>query len=128
MYLVSVQENESMVEASLGGRITAEEMQVFGDELHHMIEELGGKPFNLLIDYSKARTLDREAVQVLSAIKDGCLGQGANKIVSVPRDEHELVRHTSTRLQAVLEGREEFISVQATAHFPALPKTARKAA
>src|SRR5687768_5671427 len=45
MYLVSLFEEEAVVEASLGGRVTADEARVFGEELIEMLESFGGKPF-----------------------------------------------------------------------------------
>jgi hypothetical protein len=120
MYLVTLFENESMVEASLGGRVTADEMRVFADELNDLLETFEGRPFNLMLDYSKAACFDHEAVATLSAIKDQCLEVGASKIVSIPRNENDMVLHTSERLQHVLEGREEFVADPAAVQFPAI--------
>ena len=108
MYLLTVQENQAVVEASLGGRVDALEMRAFGEELADLLETLGNQSYYLLIDHSRAKTMDREAVSVLSWIKDTALDTGAEKVVCIARDEADMVNHTTYRLQSVLEGREEF--------------------
>lgn len=128
MYLVTVFENEAKVEASLGGRVTAEEIQVFGDHVSGLVSVFHGQPYNLLLDYSKAKALDRQATAELAKVKDLFLSGGAQKIVSVPGDEHELVRHTTSRLQAVLEGHEEFVADPSKASFPDVATRVERAA
>ena len=108
MYLLTVQEDQAVVEASLGGRVDALEMRAFGEELAELLESLSNQSYYLLIDHSKAKSLDRDAVDVLSWIKDTALETGAEKIVCIARDENDMVSHTTGRLQAVLEGREEY--------------------
>jgi hypothetical protein len=108
MYLLTVQEDQAVVEASLGGRVDALEMRAFGEELAELLESLQNQSFYLLIDHSKAKSLDREAVTVLSWIKDTALETGVEKIVCIARDETDMVNHTTHRIQAVLEGKEEF--------------------
>lgn len=120
MYLVTVFEEDSFCEASLGGNVTADEIEVFGEQLTKMLSGFQGQPYNLLLDYSKAKALDRAASLKLADVKDECIGIGAVKIVSVPSDEHELVRHTSIRMQAVLEGYEEFVAEAGKARFKAI--------
>jgi hypothetical protein len=108
MYLLTVQNDQAVVEASLGGRVDALEMRAFGEDLAELLESLGNQSYYLLIDHSKAKSLDREAVSVLSWIKDTALETGAEKVVCIARDEADMVNHTTYRIQAVLEGREEF--------------------
>ncbi len=108
MYLVSLFEREGIVEASLGGRVTADEVRVFGEELLELLETFEERSFSLLLDFSRAKRLDHSAVCALGMVKDQCFGAGASEIVSVPCDEHDLVSHQSTRLQFVLEGKERF--------------------
>lgn len=121
MYLVTRFEDEAMVEASLGGHVTAEEIGVFGDDLLETVRNFEGQPYHILLDYSRAKALDRRASAELARVKDQCRRVGAWKIVSVLDDESELIRHTSVRLQAVLEGREEFVSDPRRARFPRIP-------
>lgn len=118
MYLVSYLENEHVLEASLGGRVTVEEIAVFGEELVEAIEIFG--PCNILLDYSRALSFDRNAILALGVAKDACLRAGAQKIVSVPCTDHDLVRHTSSRIQEVLEGKEEFVLDPQSVHFSAI--------
>src|SRR5438128_1693741 len=110
MFLLTVLHKECLVEASLGGRVTHEEVKVLTEELADTFDDFGGHAFNLLLDYSKAKTLDRESTAALGKLKDFCLANGAVRIVSVVQDEHELVRHTTDRLQAVMQGQEEFVT------------------
>ncbi|MBI3721981.1 MAG: hypothetical protein HY248_05450 [Fimbriimonas ginsengisoli] len=109
MYLVDVIEAEGLVEASLGGRVTAEEMKVFGQALATSLQTLVGQR-RLFLDTSRAKELAREALAVLCEAKDRCLGLGDVKIVSLVRDSSDDVRQTTQRLQAVLEGSEQITS------------------
>lgn len=118
MYLVSLFEEEAVVEASLGGRVTYEEARVFGDELMEMVSAFTNRPFYMLLDFSKAVSFDDDTISALSVIKDRCFGAGAVKIVSVPQHEQEMVRQTGDRLQNVLEGREEFTLDPTGVQFP----------
>ncbi|MBC8063190.1 MAG: hypothetical protein H7Y17_00035 [Chlorobia bacterium] len=105
---MTVQEDRAIVEASLGGRIDSLEMRAFAEDLEEVLESLGANRFYLLIDHSRAKTFDGEAAMILSDLKDKAFGFGAEKIVTMACDEDEIARHTTTRLQQVLEGREQF--------------------
>jgi hypothetical protein len=108
MYLVTVQEERAIVEASLGGRVDSLEMRAFAEDLEEVLESLGASRFFLLIDHSKAKSFDGEAAMILADLKDKAFDCGAEKIVTLAGDEDEIARHTTTRLQQVLEGREQF--------------------
>ena len=108
MYLMSWIEEEARVEASLGGRVTKEEMWVFAEELKEVAGSMD-QPFLVLLDYSRAKHLEPGAADVLTLLKDFCLENGAAKVVTVAKDEAELLAHTQNRLQLVLEGREEYV-------------------
>lgn len=108
MYLVSVQEERAIVEASLGGRVDSLEMRAFSEDLQEVLESLGASGFYLLIDHSKAKSLDIESAKILADLKDLAFQYGAEKIVTLASDEDEIAKHTTSRLQQVLEGREEF--------------------
>ncbi|MBI5706367.1 MAG: hypothetical protein HZC36_05195 [Armatimonadetes bacterium] len=109
MYLISWMEDEARVEASLGGRVTAEEMAVLQDELADVIETLEHKPFLLVLDYAKAKGFDLDTRSVLADLKDFCFANGAAKIVSIVQDEDAMVSQCTERIQAILEGREELM-------------------
>ena len=109
MYLISWNEEEARIEASLGGRITADEMEVFAEELLDIIESVADRPHLLILDESKAKDFDRDGTVALSEFKDAVLSNGASKVVTIARDEDDLLTQTSERLQYVLEGREEFV-------------------
>jgi hypothetical protein len=110
MYLVAWEENDARLEASLGGRVTVDEMAAFADDVRNLLEEVGEKPYLVLIDYCKAKEFDFEASAVLASLKDFCLASGAALVVSLVQDDETVVRHTSERLQLVLEGREMFLT------------------
>ncbi len=124
MYLVTWDENEAKVEASLGGRVTVEEMTVFAEELKAVVEEFGDQPYMLMFDYSRAKSFDLKATDVLMSLKDFCLDAGAAKIVSVVRDEEDLAQHTHSRLMATLEGKEQFVLQPEAAAWPAIERAA----
>ena len=108
MYLVTIQEEKAVVEASLGGRIDSLEMRAFAEDLEEVLESLGASQFYLLIDHSRAKSFDAEAACILAQLKDKAFEFGAEKIVTLASDEDEIARHTTSRLQEVLEGREQF--------------------
>lgn len=106
MYLVSWIEEEAKVEASLGGRVTAEEMYVFAEELRDVIAEFGERPYVLTIDHSRAKPFDVATQRMLTELKDEFLNGHAHQVVSVVHDEDALAQMTHERLQSILEGRE----------------------
>ena len=110
MYMMSWNEDEARIEASLGGRITAAEISVLGEELRDVVEAMNSQPYLLLLDYSRAHTLDGEAATELNILKDYCLAHGADKIVSIVYDDDAVSNHTQQRLQLVLEGREAIVA------------------
>ena len=124
MYLVTIQEDHAVVEASLGGRIDSLEMRAFAEDLEEVLESLGANRFYLLIDHSRAKTLDSEAAFVLSQLKDKAFEFGAEKIVTLASDEDEIARHTTARLQEVLEGREQFCLEMPNMSYPIWQRSA----
>ncbi len=127
MYLLNIIEETNVVEASLGGRIDADEMRVLGEELSVLLNQVETQNFYVLIDYSKAKPLDSKAQIELAWIKDTLFESGATKIVNVARDDSDVVNGTTDRIQHVLEGREEFLLDPAEARFPAMPAVASRA-
>lgn len=129
MYLVSLYEKEGIVEASLGGRVTADEVKVFGDELIELLAHMGDRPFEVLLDHSRARRMDADTVIALSDVKDGLLASGATMIWSIAADESDRAAHQTLRLQHVLEGNETFVSEPSQAKFqPRAQERQRRAA
>lgn len=126
MFLVSIVEKESIIEASLGGRVTPEEIKVFSEEIAEALMIYG--PCNILLDYSRALSLDPNCIFELGQLKDHCLDAGAMKIVSVAQSDHEVARHTSNRIQQVLEGREEIVVDGQRAYFAAVQLSIAEAA
>lgn len=110
MYLISWIEEESKLETSLGGRVTADEMKVVFEELQEIMADVEEQPYLMVLDYSRAKTFDVEADTILFDIKEFCIAKGAEKVVSVVRDIDEVVSMTSRSLQNVLEGMEDFVT------------------
>ncbi|HVL38386.1 MAG TPA: hypothetical protein VM328_03245, partial [Fimbriimonadaceae bacterium] len=54
-------EAEMRIEASFGGRMDEAEMRVFAEELRDLVSEIEDQPYLLMIDHSKAKSLDRQA-------------------------------------------------------------------
>lgn len=108
MYLISWLEDEARIDTSLGGRISVEEARAFVDDLTEIVESMD-RPFLVTLDRSKAKELDRQSSDVLNDMKDRFLEFGAAQIVTIARDEQDVLRETSQRLQNVLEGREQVL-------------------
>lgn len=129
MYLVSLYENEAIVEASLGGRVTADEVKVFGEELEELLMHLDNQPFEVLLDHSRARRMDAETVLALSDVKDALLAAGATMIWSIAADDSDRAAHQTVRLQHVLEGSETFVAEPSQARYrPKAQEKRRRAA
>lgn len=130
MYLISWNEEESRIEASLGGRVTADEMEVFAEELLEVIESMSDRPHLVVLDQSKAKNLDQNGAVTLSEFKNTVLSNGASKVVTIARDETDFLTQTSERLQFVLEGREEIVLEPSAVIWQAAvtDKTVRRAA
>jgi len=121
MYLVSVLDDQPVIEASLGGRIDLLEMKTFAEDLEELFADWNGEPFYLLLDYSKAVSFDEKTNHALNALKEKALEFGAAKIYSVPQEDSELEDHVAARMQSVLEGKEEFLMYSQQAQFAPLP-------
>lgn len=109
MYLVSFFEKEGILEASLGGRVSADEICVLAGEISDRFEQMDAQGMSLLLDYSRAKRFDPKAFQALNELKDLALDYGVLQIVSVISDEAERATHQTSRLQMVLEGRESYV-------------------
>lgn len=125
MYLVSVLDDQPVIEASLGGRVELIEMKLFAEEVESQFETWNGDPFFLVLDYSKTANFDEQTAAVLNRLKDRALRLGAARIVSVPQDDSDLEDHVAGRLQSVLEGREEFLVSPLQAKFPQITRKKR---
>jgi len=110
MYLVSWSEENHILEASLGGRVTSEEMAVFVSELQEVIEDINEQPFLLVLDYSRSKPFDNTSNGLLADLKDFSIANGADKIVSVLRTTDESPEAVSANFQRVMEGAEEFVT------------------
>lgn len=110
MYLISWSEEESKLEASLGGRVTIEEMHVVFSEIEELMDEIEAQPFLLVLDYSKAKRFDAPTENSLNDLKDYCFARGAERVVNVVRDADESASLVTGRLQLALEGKEDFVT------------------
>lgn len=128
MYLVSLYESEGFVEASLGGRVTADEVRVFGQELMELLAHMEQRPFEVLLDHSRARRMDGDTVMALGDVKDALAACGATTIWCVAADERDQADHQTARFQQVLEGFERFVSEPVQAHAQPVQQSVRRAA
>ena len=122
MYLVSVLDDQPVIEASLGGRVDLLEMRTFAEDLEELFSDWDGQAFYLLLDYSKANAFDEKTAQALDALKEKAFEFGVAKIFSVPQEESEIEDHVAARMQSVLEGKEEFLMYAHQAQFAPLPE------
>lgn len=110
MYLVSWIEEEGKVEASLGGRVTVEEMHVFAEELREVVATFEERPYVLTIDHSKAKPFDANTNRLLASLKDECLTGSAQRIVTVVQDEDAMAVMTNERIMPILMGQEKVVT------------------
>lgn len=127
MYLLNWCEEGRFVEASLGGRITAQEMSALGEEVVSVLAHMDGA-CDVVLDYTKALPFDSPAYYVLGEIKDRWLETGAEKIVSMPHEGAELEEEVSLRIQQVLEGKEEFVREYSNINLKIREQEVRRAA
>jgi len=120
VYLVSYYEEKGFIEASLGGKLTAGELEVFSEELLELVDAFEGRPYQLLLDYSRAHGLTSSTYFMLGEIRDKCHDRGAQKIVSVTSSDSSLENETAHRLQHVMEGREDYVLDPSYAKFAPL--------
>lgn len=86
MYLINWNPEKTLLEASLGGRITAGEAEVFLDELRERFEERTHDEFELLLDYERVNRLDDGVREHLESAREiGMLAGAAH--VSVRSNE-----------------------------------------
>ncbi|MBS1709824.1 MAG: hypothetical protein JSS65_14015 [Armatimonadetes bacterium] len=110
MYLLTWNPDESRIEASFGGCITKGEAVVFDEELTDMVKSMQGQIFSVVVDYATASRIEDRAKELLNECRERCIFGGAHKVTFVTRDEREAQDYTNNRLQAVLEGREEYVA------------------
>lgn len=110
MYLISWNPDQRRIEASLGGNVTYAEAQVFADNLVDEVAAQREGTFSVLIDYSVVRRIDPEVRDVLNTVRDAMVFAQASKITIITPSEEEACAYIDTRLQAVLEGKEEYVA------------------
>jgi MFS superfamily sulfate permease-like transporter len=124
VYLLSYYEDRGFIEASLGGKVTLGELEVFQEELFMLVDGLEGRPYHLMLDYSRATGLDAAASDRLSDLRAKCHEAGAQRIVCVVPGQADLERETAHHLEAVMNGYQDFVLDPAYARFAPLANTA----
>lgn len=109
MYLINWNNEAASLEASFGGRLTLGEAQVFCEELQGYLGKCPKGVFSLTLDYATTSRLDEGAIDCLRTARDAALLAGANKVCFIARSEQEALDLTESRLQQVLDGREEYV-------------------
>jgi hypothetical protein len=109
MYLINWNPEASRIEASFGGCITNGEAEVFLEELHEQLSQRQGRDFSMVLDFAMCKRLDAGVLETFHSAREACRVAGAKKVVFVARDEKEAVALTDSRLQQVLDGREEYV-------------------
>ncbi len=108
MYLLNWCEETGLVEASLGGRVTYQEIEALGDEVGMILAHVNSS-CEILLDYGKAQPFEAPIYSVLAEVKDRWLDSGAERITSVPQTDTDMGIEMTMRIQTVLEGREDYI-------------------
>lgn len=120
MYLLNIHEERNVVEVNLGGRLDAVELKVLGEEIAEIAAQFDVPSFYVMLDATTAKPLDSKAQYALAEVKDDLLASGAEKIVTIARDDEARIQFTTDRLQSVLEGREEFVLHASAEQFPVI--------
>lgn len=110
MYVLARDGSEGLLEASLGGRVTLDEMKVFGAELAEACADFRGEPFVVLLDTSAAAPFDLRTRHLLFEIKDMLAGAGALQITHIVRDESEASEMGALRNEKVRKGIESYVT------------------
>lgn len=106
MYLIDW--NESVLEASIGGRVTLAEARVFVDEVMRELTQHPVTPTSFILDYSSAVKVDPGVLEAFHVLTGYARVRGSVRNVVVPRDESELQALVTLNLQEVLEGQQEY--------------------
>ena len=109
MYLINWNPNKSRIEANFGGCVTQGEADVFLEELSEHLAKCQGMEFGLMLDFATVRRMDDSVLEKFCTARDASQSAGAKKVVFVARDEREAVGLTESRLQQVIDGKEEYI-------------------
>lgn len=113
MYLMTWNPENSQIEASFGGHITKVEATSFGQDIHDMLISKQDHPYEVMVDYSTASTLDKGVADIFGEIRETCLLSGASRVTFITRSEDEAATLTNSRLGDVLQGRERYMAYPA---------------
>lgn len=80
MYLINWNPEKTLLEASLGGRVTAGEASVFLEELREKFEERTQDEFELLLDYERVNRLDEGVLEHLESAREIGMLAGASHV------------------------------------------------
>ena len=108
MYLISWNENEGQLEASIGGHVTEAEAKVFVDGVMHELADHTGGPFTFLLDYSFVTEINQGITDCFDLAVRYANLRGAVKTVHIAKDREQVETLTGENLQRVLEGTLEF--------------------
>ena len=109
MYVIARNDSEGFVEASLGGRVTLEEMKVFGSELAEICADFRGEPFVVLMDSSGAQPFDLRTRHLLFAIQDMMLNNGALHVTHLLSHDEDVYEWEGLRYERVRSGLEAYV-------------------
>lgn len=113
MYILNWNPTSNVIEASFGGYLTAPEADVFFDEFRELLIELGPAHFSVTLDYAMVPRMDSGVKDRLDAAREASLFAGATCVTYVARTEAEAHSLIDERLQAVLEGKEQYVAYAA---------------
>ena len=110
MYILNWNPESQLLEASLGGRLTRGEADCFLDEFSDILRSHDKERFQVVLDFAAVSRMDDDVPEVFETARDVAQFAGASIVTIVTRDDDEVTRLTTNRLQQVLEGGERYVA------------------
>ena len=118
MYFLAANQDHSIVEADLGGRITPGEVRAFGQDLLALVAAQPNSGALVKLNWAKALPFDTESYYLLDEMRDSCVNLGVRLIITV-RTQAELVWYHEYRQGLVQQGLESYEVAESLEEFAA---------
>lgn len=105
MYLLNWESHNQLIEANLGGVITAGEMDVMVEELIDLFIGANVTDWEFVLDTTFVKRFEEGSHEQINRLRD-LLAMNGTKLVYIAGDAQLAESLTSQNLQSVLEGRE----------------------
>src|SRR5438552_3227917 len=118
MYFLAVNQDHSIIEADLGGRVTPGEVRTFGQELLNILAARPNSGSVVKLNWSKAHAFDTESYYLLDELRDSCVSLGT-RVEIVVRTQAELFWYHEYRQSLVQQGLESYEVAESLEEFAA---------